>query len=163
MRTIRKAETGDLPRIMEVLEEARGIMRACGNSGQWVGGYPSREVILADMASGWGHVVLDDGCIVGYFAFMPSPEPTYARIYEGRWPEGSSSYHVVHRIGSVRSAHGVFRSIMDWCRAADPVIRIDTHRSNVIMQHCLLNYGFRYCGIIYLASGDERLAYQFSR
>lgn len=28
------------------------------------------------------------------------------------------------------------------------------------MQHCILSYGFTYCGIIYLSSGDSRLAYQ---
>ena len=28
------------------------------------------------------------------------------------------------------------------------------------MQHNLLKHGFSYCGIIYLANGDERLAYQ---
>ena len=29
-----------------------------------------------------------------------------------------------------------------------------------IMQHNILKHGFTYCGIIYLLSGDERLAYQ---
>jgi hypothetical protein len=29
-----------------------------------------------------------------------------------------------------------------------------------IMQHNISKHGFAYCGIIYLASGDERLAYQ---
>ena len=28
------------------------------------------------------------------------------------------------------------------------------------MQHIIERHGFTYCGIIYLASGDERLAYQ---
>jgi hypothetical protein len=28
------------------------------------------------------------------------------------------------------------------------------------MQHILQSYGFTYCGIIYLADGSERLAYQ---
>ena len=28
------------------------------------------------------------------------------------------------------------------------------------MQYNLLKHGFTYCGIIYLQSGDERLAYQ---
>jgi hypothetical protein len=52
---------------------------------------------------------------------------------------------------------------MDWCFSQDGNIRIDTHRDNYIMRHCILSYGFRYCGIIYLASGDDRLAYQFLR
>ena len=29
-----------------------------------------------------------------------------------------------------------------------------------IMQHNILKHGFTYCGIIYLLSGDKRLAYQ---
>ena len=29
-----------------------------------------------------------------------------------------------------------------------------------IMQHNILKHGFTYCGIIYLQSGDARLAYQ---
>ena len=29
-----------------------------------------------------------------------------------------------------------------------------------IMQHNIQKHGFTYCGIIYLLSGDERLAYQ---
>jgi hypothetical protein len=67
---------------------------------------------------------------------------------------------VVHRIGSYPEVHGVFASIMDWCFEADPNIRIDTHRYNLIMQHNILKHGFSYFGIILLASGDERLAYQ---
>ena len=39
-------------------------------------------------------------------------------------------------------------------------IRIDTHKDNTIMQHNLDRYGFKYCGIIHIASGAERLAYQ---
>ena len=33
----------------------------------------------------------------------------------------------------------------------------------VVMQHNILKHGFIYCGIIYLLSGDERLAYQKTR
>ena len=36
---------------------------------------------------------------------------------------------------------------------------LDTHKDN-IMQYNIEKYGFTYCGIIYLASGDARLAYQ---
>lgn len=148
---------------MAVLEAAKRIMRASGNLYQWVDGYPSREVISADVAAGFGHVVVDEGRLVGYFAFIPSPEPTYVKIYEGKWLDDTSSYHVVHRIGSLPEVHGIFNSIMDWCFSQDPHIRIDTHRDNAIMRHCIEKYGFRYCGIIYLASGDERLAYQMER
>ena len=157
---IRAAQKDDLMAIMTVLEAAKGIMRASGNTGQWVNGYPSEEIILNDIKNGFGHIVTDNGAIAGYFAFIPSPEPTYARIYEGSWTDDILPYHVVHRIGSLPEVHGVFRAIMDWCFSRDKNIRIDTHRDNRIMQHNILKYGFTYCGIIHLASGDERLAYQ---
>lgn len=158
---IRAAKGADLSAIMDVLEAAKGIMRESGNTGQWVNGYPSREVVQADIDAGYGFVVLDDsGSLAGYFAFIPSPEPTYARIFQGEWLDDTLPYHVVHRIGSYPHVHGVFRTIMDWCFSRDCNIRIDTHRDNHIMQHSILRYGFSYCGIIYLASGDERLAYQ---
>lgn len=158
--TIRPAHTQDVTAIMGVLQAAKGIMRASGNALQWVNGYPSVDVIEADIAGGFGHVVTDGSAVVGYFAFIPSPEPTYSYIEGGSWLEDTLPYHVVHRIGSLPSAHGVFRAIMDWCFSNDRNIRIDTHHDNHIMQHCILSYGFTYCGIIYLESGDPRLAYQ---
>lgn len=157
---IRHAHTPDIPAIMTVLEAAKGIMRADGNIGQWVNGYPSREVIEADISRAHGYVVEDEAGIVGYFAYIPSPEPTYSYIEGGAWVEDSKPYHVVHRIGSVPEVHGVFRAIMDWCFERDGNIRIDTHCDNHIMQHCILGYGFTYCGVIYLADGAPRLAYQ---
>lgn len=158
--TVRCAYTQDLTSILAVLEAARGIMRASGNTGQWVNGYPSREVVEADISSGHGFVVLDAARIAGYFAYIPSPEPTYSYIEGGAWLEDTLPYHVVHRIGSVPEVHGVFRTIMDWCFEREGNIRIDTHRDNHIMQHCILDYGFTYCGVIYLADGAPRLAYQ---
>ena len=156
---IRTAHIGDLEAVMAVLEAARGIMRASRNTGQWVNGYPSEDVIRNDIDKGYGFVVESENRIVAYFAYIPSPEPTYGFIEGGSWLN-DSPYHVVHRMGSYPDVHGVFRSIMDWCFGRDTNIRIDTHRDNHIMQHCLTRYGFTYCGIIYLPSGDERLAYQ---
>lgn len=157
--TIRKAFSYDLGSIMTVLAAAKGIMRASGNPHQWKDGYPTEETVMADIESGYGHVVVADG-IVAYFAFIPSPEHTYSYIEDGAWLDDTLPYHVIHRLGSTPDSHGVFKAVMDWCRQQDPNLRIDTHRDNHIMQHCILSYGFRYCGIIYLSNGDERLAYQ---
>lgn len=158
---IRAAHIDDLKSIMDVLDAAKGIMRASGNTGQWVNGYPSEDDIRNDIDKGNGYVVETGTRIVGYFAFIASPEPTYDYIEGGAWLN-DEPYHVVHRIGSYPEVHGVFRTIMDWCFRQDSNIRIDTHRDNHIMQHCITSYGFTYCGIIYLLSGDERLAYQLS-
>jgi hypothetical protein len=146
--------------IMTVMNAAKKIMRQSGNLHQWGEGYPSEVVITADIERNGGFVIEDDGKVVGYFAFLPSPEPTYAKIYEGDWLDDERPYHVVHRIASYPDVHGIFSCIMDYCFSHDPNIRIDTHRDNRIMKHNIMKHGFTYCGIIYLTSGDERLAYQ---
>ena len=159
-RIIREAKQTDMPDIMKVMEAAKKIMRSSGNMHQWGEGYPSEAVITSDMEKSGGFVIEDEGRIVGYFAFLPSPEPTYHKIYDGKWLDDELPYHVVHRIASYPDAHHIFSDMIDFCFAHDANIRIDTHRDNTIMQHNLQKHGFTYCGIIYLASGDKRLAYQ---
>ena len=140
-RIIREAQPKDMADIMTVMDAAKGIMRQSGNLHQWGEGYPSEVVIMADMERNGGFVIEDDVKTVGYFAFLSSPEPTYARIYEGRWLDDEQPYHVVHRIASYPDAHGIFSSIMDFCFSKDPNIRIDTHRDNAIMQHNITKQG----------------------
>ena len=159
-RIIRKATMVDIPSIMPVFDEARQKMQVSGNWKQWINGYPSVEVVVRDIELQGGFVIEDDGQIVGYFAFLPSPEPTYKQIFNGQWLDDTLPYHVIHRMGGKHGTHGIFSSVMEFAFAHDRNIRIDTHRDNVIMQHNLAKHGFAYCGIIYLASGDERLAYQ---
>ena len=172
-RMIREALPTDMAEIMKVMDAAKKIMRQSGNMHQWVEGYPSEAVIMADIEKNGGYVVEVGERVVGYFAFLPSPEPTYAKIYDGEWLDDTLPYHVVHRIASYPDVHGIFSSIMDFCFSHDPNIRIDTHRDNKIMQHNISKHGFTYCGIIYLVSGEaleqmslatkgkiERLAYQ---
>lgn len=163
MRSIRKAAMNDVPVIMRLIDEARVIMRSCGNVNQWIDGYPSEETIQNDINNGHCYLLEEeDGHIVASFAFIPGPEPTYKEIFEGRWLD-DAPYYVVHRLASTASSHGVFNDVMDYCMGVAGNLRIDTHRDNVIMRHVIERYGFTYCGIIYLLSGDERLAYQLRR
>lgn len=160
-RKIRKVSLpADGERLLEVFAAAKGIMVADGNASQWTDGYPSLEIVQADIEKDGGFVVEDDGKIVAYFAFLHSPEPTYDKIYDGKWLDDTKPYHVIHRIASFPEVHGIFQSIMEFCLARERNIRIDTHRDNKIMQHNIQKFGFKYCGIIHLANGDERLAYQ---
>ena len=71
--------------IMAVFDAARKIMADSGNTNQWKNGYPSEEIVLSDMEKDGGYVIEDGGQVVGYFAFLPSPEPTYSKIYDGEW------------------------------------------------------------------------------
>ena len=49
---IRKAIDSDLLEIKKIVAKARDIMKSSGNVNQWVDGYPTREVLLADVRSG---------------------------------------------------------------------------------------------------------------
>ena len=159
-RIIREAKPTDMSAIMQVIDAAKMIMRQSGNMHQWGHGYPSEAVISADIEKNGGFVIEEANKLVAYFAFLPSPETTYSKIYDGNWLDDEKPYHVVHRIASLPDAHGIFSSIMDFSFAHDNNIRIDTHRDNQITQHNFEKHGFTYCGIIYLANGDERLASQ---
>ncbi len=150
----------DAEEIMKVFSAAKDIMVSSGNIFQWKGDYPSRDVVQADVERNGSFVVEEKGRIVAYFAFLQSPDPTYGKIYDGCWIDDKRLYHVVHRIASYPGVHGIFKCIMDFCLARECNIRIDTHRDNHIMRHNIGKHGFHYCGIIHLASGDERLAYQ---
>ena len=132
-RIIRPATPADVTDIMAVMDAARQTMHRSGNPNQWNDGYPSEEVIAADMERGGGFVVVEQDRVVAYFAFLASPEPTYGVIYEGQWLDDESPYHVVHRIASFPDVHHVFHDIMAFAFSNDRNIRIDTHRDNRIM------------------------------
>ena len=165
---IRPATEADLPALPPLFEAARAIMRADGNLHQWEDGYPGLDAVRADIDRRGGYVIesvmpgptghLSIPRIVGYFALLPSPEPTYDRI-DGAWLT-DGPYGVIHRIASYPDVHGIFRTIIGFATARYPHLRIDTHRDNRIMQHLIAQQGFTYCGIIWLLSGAERLAYE---
>ena len=163
---IRKATYDDLPELMEVFGRAREIMRASGNMNQWNDGYPSEEIVRKDIDEGVCYVLPERGKdgkerIIATMAFIPGPDPTYARIYDGEWLD-ESPYHVIHRIAAAEPGHNVAFTLLDWAFLQTGNIRIDTHKANVIMQHILDKQGFTHCGTIYLANGDPREAYQMS-
>ncbi|MBR2908111.1 MAG: GNAT family N-acetyltransferase [Clostridia bacterium] len=161
---IRKAELAELDQIMTVYADARDYMRESGNKTQWSGGYPSEGLVRADIAAGLLYVVTDDGDasrLLGVFYYREGNDPTYEKIYEGRW-QNDDPYGVIHRIAVSKDSHGkgVAAFCFSYCYALCGNLRIDTHRRNLPMQRSLAKNGFVPCGIIYLESGDERLAYQ---
>ena len=85
---IRKAELAELDQIMTVYADARDYMRESGNKTQWSGGYPSEGLVRADIEAGLLYVVTDDGDasrLLGVFYYREGNDPTYEKIYEGRW------------------------------------------------------------------------------
>jgi len=157
---VRKSKLEDIPHLMEIYREAREIQLESGNLHQWAEGYPPEDVIRKDIALGQSYVVADSGAIVGVFALIFGKDPTYSHIEGGSWIDDIRPYATIHRLGSLKSSHGVAQTCFDWSWAQIPNLRIDTHKDNGIMRHCLEKAGFRYCGIIYLISGATRLAFQ---
>ena len=156
---IRKATYDDIPVLMDVFRKARCIMRSSGNMHQWNDGYPSEEIVRRDIDNGHCYVLCEDGKVVATMAFIPGPDTTYAVIYDGCWLS-DEPYHVIHRIAVAEPGHNAARTLLDWGFGRVKSIRIDTHKDNVIMQHVLSKYGFTHCGMILLANGDPREAYQ---
>lgn len=159
---IRPATCSDIDTLMVLFECARKIMRESGNLTQWNGSYPTREIVLKDIADGHCHLLCDGETIIGTMALIPGPDPTYATI-EGDWPN-DEPYYVIHRIAAAAPGRGVAKEMLDWAfefiaGAGCGTIRIDTHRDNRIMKHVLDKYGFTSCGVIYLADGAPRDAY----
>ena len=158
--TIRKSTLADLPVILSLRDQAREIMRSYGNTFQWPDGYPRDDMFKKDIELGGSHVMLNAaGEIVGTFALLPSPEVTYNVIYDGQWLD-DAPYHVIHRIASTPSSHGVLDAVLDYCESQVANIRIDTHEANIIMRKGLERHGYHYCGIIILLDGNPRLAFQ---
>ena len=156
---IRNAIESDLLEIKSIVAKARELMKSSGNVNQWVDGYPSSEVFLSDICSGNAYLLLRENKVVAYFAMTDGPEPTYNLITKGSWLN-DDNYGVLHRIASNGEAKGVFKEILLYASEHYSNIRIDTHHDNKIMQRLLEQNGFVYCGIIFLADGSPRLAYQ---
>ena len=156
---IRRATYDDVPVLMDVFRKARGIMRSSGNMNQWNDGYPSEAVVRKDIDNGHCVVLCEEGEVVATMAFSPGPDPTYAEIYDGGWLS-DEPYHVIHRIAVAEPGHNAAKALLDWGFGQAGSIRIDTHKDNVIMHHVLSKYGFTHCGMILLANGDPREAYQ---
>ena len=157
MYHVRQARWEDYSRIMEIYAAAREFMAKTGNPTQWGTHYPPVEMLRADIPAGNLYVV-EDGAIHGVFAYFTEPDPTYSYIEDGAWLD-DSPYGTIHRVAADGSG-GVFSAVLDFAKAQNPHVRIDTHADNRVMQHVLEKHGFTRTGIIYLEDGDPRIAYE---
>ena len=157
---IRKSTAADIDGIMKCYEIARQFMRASDNHSQWTNGYPSRELVAADIVNCTSYIGVDeDGEIAMAFAFILGEDPTYSVIEGGQWLN-SLPYGTIHRLGSTGKYHGILRICVDFCLSEIDNLRLDTHADNATMQHAAEKLGFKRCGIIYCDDGTPRIAYQ---
>ncbi len=155
-----KATQKELPEILQIYADARAYMRESGNPDQWKTGYPPRALVEEDIERGELYLCMDGGAIAGVFVYFEGEDPTYRVIEEGEWLEPTSPYGVMHRVAVAKHGCGVAAFCFGWCFARCKNLRIDTHRENKPMRSALFKNGFSERGIIHLANGEERIAYQ---
>ena len=157
---IRKAVEGDLPSILKIYEIAREYMRQSGNPDQWGTEKPPKALLADDIRKGELFVGEDaDGKLRFVFAFILGEDPTYSYIENGAWLS-DAPYGTIHRIASDGTHRGAVKTAVAFAQETISNIRMDTHEKNKTMQHVLEKLGFQKCGIIYIADGTPRIAYQ---
>ena len=159
---IRHTTTDDIDTVLRMYDHSRTIMRANGNTVQWVG-YPTRDDVAADVACGASRIIESNGRPVGTFAVVPGVEPTYGLIEHGRWIDTSTAYATVHRMAKTADGHNIGTTAFAYAKQQCDHLRLDTHASNTAMRHMADIEGFVYCGIVYMSDGSPRVAYEWWR
>ena len=77
---IRKTTANDIDAIMDIFASAKCYMKANGNASQWDDNYPGRDTLDNDIANGNSYVFIDNGEVVGTFAFICGEDETYRVI-----------------------------------------------------------------------------------
>lgn len=164
---IRRTTKNDIDTILEIFENGRQIQKATGNAGQWAEGYPTREMVEADIQKDRSYVCVSDsseeeieeGTVLATSVVDFESDPNYSYIEEGEWLN-EEPYATIHRIATSGLVKGAGKYIFEWGINQCNNIRIDTHKRNKPMLSLIEKYGFTYCGLIYVHDGTERLAFQ---
>ena len=154
---IRKATKQDLPRIEEIYAYARKFMAETGNPNQWGNTTPMTSQLVEDIRRGDLNVMVHDDMIHGVFYFYIGIDPTYGEIEDGQW-RSDTPYGTIHRIAGDGSG-GILAAAVAYGKERINHLRIDTHHDNKIMQRAVAKFGFQRSGIIHLANGSPRIAY----
>lgn len=164
MFQFRHTTEADIPAIMSIIAEAQNYFKQQGID-QWQDGYPNKEVVQNDIRNSNSYVLLKEELVVATAMISFDGEPSYSQI-DGAWLT-DNPYAVIHRVAVKTELKGqkiagtFIRLATEMCRKKNiPCIRIDTHRQNLAMQRVAQKNGFIYCGVIHLARGGDRLAYE---
>lgn len=156
---IRYAQMEDLERIKDIYAFARDFMAKTGNPNQWGKNTPAVQQLVQDIQENKLFVICENDLIHGVFYFWIGPDPSYSHIEEGAW-RSDTNYGAIHRIAGDGSG-GILRSAVSYARAQINHLRIDTHHDNKVMQNALAKQNFQPCGIVYMADGSPRIAYDY--
>ena len=153
----RAATEADIPRILEIVQDARESLGR-HHIDQWQGPYPDGARFAEDIRLGQCFVLEHAGDRAGFFVLSPLEEPGYAAITDGKW-SADIPYCVLHRAAVAKEYRGsgmaqaLIRCVETQARAFGlKCIRVDTHKKNKPMQNLLRESGFRYRGNILVQS-----------
>lgn len=165
MLALRYTKLEDIERVMEIIKQAQQYFKEKGIN-QWQNGYPNAKVIENDIKNGHSFVLIKNNKIVGTIAISFEGEATYNKIFEGAW-KSNDNYAVIHRIAVDHELKGIglssemIKQTELMCnKKSVGSIKVDTHEDNQAMQRSLIKNGFDYCGVIYLADGGKRVAFE---
>ena len=168
MPNIRLAIQKDIKEIMEVIQDAKDLLKASGSL-QWnlPDNYPHQETIVNDINNQVLYVYDDNDKILGIIAILGHDE-NYDKI-EGKWLS-EEKYLSLHRIAVRNNYHHMKISdkllafALEYAKDQNiSSIKVDTHEKNLPMQKVLERNGYQYCGIIVLkrtATDNLRKAYE---
>ena len=165
MLEFRHTKLEDIERIMEIITQAQRYFKENGID-QGHNGYPNARVIENDIKNNHSYVLLKNDEIVATVAISFDGEATYNEIFNGSW-KSHSDYVVIHRVAVDNHVKGIGLSSEIIAHTASLAmkkgvhsIKVDTHEDNLAMQRSLTKNGFDYRGVIYLADGSKRVAFE---
>lgn len=153
---IRHAQISDLPEIMNIIDQAKAMLKADG-SPQWQGGYPDAPTLKNDIMAQQCWLLIVGGKVAGTATLIVANDPNYHEITNGQWENNTDPYATIHRIaisGDFAGQHlgKIFVSnlISQSYQNGIHNFRIDTHQLNKRMQHLATSSGYVHRGKIYV-------------
>ncbi len=163
---IRLANVNDCEAILHIFAKAKAYLKS-QNIDQWQNGYPNKESTMEDIHHQNCYVLCDDKKVIATAAIIFDDDPNYHYIENGSWL-ATSPYGVIHRIACDPKYKGqglasMFFEYAKWQGRIKNVnsLRVDTHEENLSMQRLVAKNQFQYCGIVYMADGGKRFAYEY--
>lgn len=166
---IRLAEKQDLDQIMEIIAEAKKLLKEDGNP-QWQNGSPNRKMLAEDIALKRTYCLVANKEIAGVAVLLTTPDPNYSEI-DGAWKNNDEQYATIHRIAISTKFRGQHLSqfmmsnlISRGLMLGIHNFRIDTHEVNKRMQSLIKSLGFEYRGIVQVnqTKNGTRKAYELN-
>ena len=161
----RKTTIEDINNVMNIINEAKEYFRK-NRIDQWQNGYPNSDTIHTDIKNNSSYILESENKILATAMVSFEEDKTYKNIYNGEWLN-NGDYAVIHRIAVSENSKGngiastIIRKEENLCKENKvQSIKVDTHKDNISMQKLLRKNDFKYCGIIYLEDGSERIAFE---